>query len=256
MKMQNNKSVQNKSKWKYRCIIASVALAITLILIAINWGINKVQVAQTWVSEGTHRATCSGFQEAIWTEIERYRDKHGHFPPAFIADKNGKPMHSWRILILADREPFNKYNFNEPWDSENNRKLADKLPVNFFACPGDKHRSQWNTSYVAITGPGTVFPSPPADGKQEFTRDFVPSIMIAEMADSGIQWMEPRDLHVETMSFQLNEWSLLSIRSHHGNIVNVTLANGVRKWLKDTIPSETIKAMTLIKTKGFSEDRP
>ena len=32
--------------------------------------------------------------------IEEYKGKNGHYPPAYIADGNGKPLHSWRVLIL------------------------------------------------------------------------------------------------------------------------------------------------------------
>ena len=48
-------------------------------------------------------------------------------PPAYIADANGKPMHSWRVLILPllkNKRCIKKYNFNEPWNGPNNSKLA------------------------------------------------------------------------------------------------------------------------------------
>ena len=32
--------------------------------------------------------------------MHNYHDEHGSFPPAYIADASGKPMHSWRVLIL------------------------------------------------------------------------------------------------------------------------------------------------------------
>ena len=37
--------------------------------------------------------------------MQSYHQKHGCFPPAYIADENGKPKHSWRVLIL----PFMGY---------------------------------------------------------------------------------------------------------------------------------------------------
>lgn len=32
--------------------------------------------------------------------LQLYRCDHGTFPPPFTVDKNGKPLHSWRVLIL------------------------------------------------------------------------------------------------------------------------------------------------------------
>ncbi len=29
-----------------------------------------------------------------------YENRYGTFPPAYVADKNGRPMHSSRVLIL------------------------------------------------------------------------------------------------------------------------------------------------------------
>ena len=37
----------------------------------------------------------------IGVALHNYHDAHGCFPPAYIADANGRPMHSWRILLLA-----------------------------------------------------------------------------------------------------------------------------------------------------------
>ena len=36
--------------------------------------------------------------------LHNYHQANGCFPPAYIADKNGKPMHSWRVLILPYME--------------------------------------------------------------------------------------------------------------------------------------------------------
>jgi Protein of unknown function (DUF1559) len=32
--------------------------------------------------------------------VANYHDTYGRFPPAYIADHDGRPMHSWRVLIL------------------------------------------------------------------------------------------------------------------------------------------------------------
>src|SRR4030095_9667762 len=88
-------------------------------------------------------------------------NQYGSFPPAYIADKNGRPMHSWRILILPFLEEqalFSRYNFNEPWDGPNNRKLHGTT-IALFECPADEspNRPTGMTSYVLVTGPGTLF---------------------------------------------------------------------------------------------------
>ena len=46
--------------------------------------------------------------------VANYHHKYGCFPPAFMADANGRPMHSWRVLLLPfleERESYAAYNF-------------------------------------------------------------------------------------------------------------------------------------------------
>src|SRR5689334_9612602 len=33
--------------------------------------------------------------------LHNYHDQCGAFPPAYFADADGKPMHSWRIMLLT-----------------------------------------------------------------------------------------------------------------------------------------------------------
>ena len=131
----------------------------------------------------------------------QYESEYRCFPPAFVADKNGKPMHSWRVLILPflnRRDLYDQYDFNEPWDGPGNRKLLTRRPAE-FACPGDEDawaNGATTTSYVAVVGksafwrqdkPTSLF-EPPVEGQ------LANSIMLIEAANSGIDWTEPKDL--------------------------------------------------------------
>lgn len=73
------------------------------------------------------RAGCLNNIKCITMALHEYAEDHGHFPPTFITDDTGKPMHSWRVLILPYLEEstlFAQYNFDEPWDGPNNSKLG------------------------------------------------------------------------------------------------------------------------------------
>ena len=68
--------------------------AITLlVVVSVITGVPTSRIAQP-------RTQCSNNLRAIMCALQQYHDIHKSFPPAALSDRNGKPMHSWRVLIL------------------------------------------------------------------------------------------------------------------------------------------------------------
>jgi hypothetical protein len=97
----------------------------------------------------------------IGLALHNFHSAHGCFPPAVVKGPDGKPWHSWRVLILPylDQMPlYNQYDFAQPWDSEKNRKVLDQMPA-VYRDPVHGDKPSHFTHFAAITGPGTAFPS-------------------------------------------------------------------------------------------------
>jgi hypothetical protein len=63
--------------------------------------------------------------------MHNYLDVHKHFPAAAIRSKDGKALLSWRVAVLPyidQNELYKQFRLDEPWDSEHNKKLIDKMP--------------------------------------------------------------------------------------------------------------------------------
>lgn len=192
------------------------------------------------------RLVCQQNLRDIGAALEHYHDARGRFPPAFIADENGKPKHSWRVLILpylGEQALYDQYDFSEPWDGPNNSKLAAKMPRQ-YSCPDDQAaKKSGSTNYLAVVGPGTAWPgAKPANLKDIFDKNYN-TILVVEVAGQNISWMEPRDLDFVTFDAKINSKISPSISSRHSNGAQVLFANGSVQFLaNDTSPAE-LRAM-------------
>ena len=116
---------------------------------------------------------------------------------------------SWRVAILKylDEELYNQYNLDEPWDSENNKKLLEELP-SFYRHPGQE-KGISNTCYVTLVGDNTAT----GDGRSpvSLSRDFSDSpqqtILVAE-GFTHIPWT-----NLETFSSTTKQHFRRSIRT-------------------------------------------
>ena len=148
--------------------------------------------------ETARRMSCLYNLKQIALALHNYESDYGRFPPACITDDQGQPLHSWRVLLLPYLEGsvlYEAYDFNEPWDGPNNRKLAD-VALRTFSCPVEADKPVTTTSYVAVVGPHTAWPGAQPSRFDDFTDGTSNTLLVVEVKGSGIHWMEPRDLHV------------------------------------------------------------
>ena len=193
------------------------------------------------------RAQCTNNLKQISLALLNYEAAYGCFPPAYIADERGRPMHSWRVLILPymEQQPlYDKYDLNEAWDGPNNRKLAKDIP-SVYGCPSDANRSNVSTftNYVAVVGPQTAWPGAKPVKIADITDGTSRTILVVEVANSGIHWMEPRDLDFTQMIHAVNPKAGRGISSEHAGGANVALVDGSVHFLSEDLPSESLRAL-------------
>jgi prepilin-type processing-associated H-X9-DG protein len=230
-----------------RCSTAKIVL----ISLAVSVGL-AIAVASLQSPRRLGRSPCERNLHQLAIAMVNYEAKNGSFPPAFVADKNGKPMHSWRALLLPylEGEPARlaaQYNFDEPWDSPNNRKVTD-VALDVFRCPTQPDAGFPSASYMMVVGPHTI-----SDGPHARSMDDIASadgtcvtIMLVEVANSDVQWAEPRDLEFNQLDFKINNRAKQSISSPHGNGANVVFCDGHGGFLPNNTPPEHLKAMLTI----------
>lgn len=198
------------------------------------------------------RMQCGNHLKQIAIALQNYHDVYGSFPPAYIADANGKPMHSWRVLILPfaeQKDLYDAYDFSEPWDGPHNSKLHSQIPP-YFRCPSHSGQPTGETDYLAVVGPGTVWPGSTTTKFTQITDGTACTLLVVEAHGSGIHWMEPRDLHLVQMPLAINPPRGTGISSPHGGTkskgARAAFADGHTQFLPSSLtPAELTALLTI-----------
>lgn len=137
----------------------------------------------------------------IGLAMHTYHDNHGRLPPVAIRDKQGRPLLSWRVLMLPffeEQELYNEFHLDEPWDSPHNIKLLPRMPV-LYTRPGrTAEEENYGTCMQAVVGPGTVFGEElPLNFSQITKADGTGYTLLVVEAQRVVPWTKPEDYLVE-----------------------------------------------------------
>lgn len=125
--------------------------------------------------------------------LHNYHDLHGHFPQN-ISDAKGKPLLSWRVQLLLVMELddlFKSVKSDEPWDSEHNQTLLEKMPKAF--APVRVKGQPGFTHYLGFDGPDAIFKTGKPIGVASILDGCSNTAMLAE-AEKSVPWTKPDDL--------------------------------------------------------------
>jgi hypothetical protein len=178
--------------------------------------------------------------------VANYHDANGRYPPPYVTGPDGRPWHSWRVLILPYIEQmalYKEYSFAEPWDGPNNRKLAGRMP-RLYAFHGWERPGNTMTNYLAVVGDETVWPGSKAVTSADVTDGPNTTIMLVENSGANVHWMEPRDLSLTDMDLRLN--SPGGVSSLYEDPAVVMLDGSVQR-LRPTLKPAVLRALLTIR---------
>jgi prepilin-type processing-associated H-X9-DG protein len=213
-------------------MIVPVAILIALLLPA-------VQAAR----EAARRTQCRNNLKQIGLALHNYHDVHGSFPPAYTVDSQGRPLLSWRVLILPHIERgqlYQQFHLDEPWDSPHNMTLAAMIPET-YRCPSDPAALPNGTTYVGISGAGTIFPGDRAIGLLDITDGTANTAMVTEVQSSTIVWTKPEDLVPGASLIGPGGYS-----SYHPGGVNLLFADGSVRFISVNVDRVVLRALMTI----------
>jgi hypothetical protein len=190
------------------------------------------------------KSQCVNNLKQIMLAMHNYldADESKAFPPAFKADKAGKPLLSWRVLILPylDEGSFYKeFHLDEAWDSPHNKALIAKMPA-VYRCPSQSvtNTQQHKTTYIVPRGKSMAFPGAVGRKIKEFTDGTSNTIMVVDAGDDrAVIWTAPDDWEVE------GDLKPETVLNHHQTGSPTGLADGSVKFLKANIKPEVLRLL-------------
>ncbi len=196
--------------------VAGIVASVTLLLLA-AFLLRPLEQGRS----DARSAQCRNNLKELAVALNNYYYSYGSFPPVFVADAEGRPIHSWRVLLLPFlqdermHELYERYRFDEPWDGPNN-SLLHREQAAAYSCPNDPgpSESRW-TSYLAISGPGTMWRHDQTVKLRDVTDHADETLAFVEVAKSGIHWMEPRDIALSSLDEAGANWPPIGTRAQH-----------------------------------------
>jgi hypothetical protein len=189
--------------------------------------------------EAARRAASINNMKMIMLAMHNYLDANKRFPPAYRADKEGKPLLSWRVLILPMIEQgdlYDQFHLDEPWDSEHNKKLIAKMPPEYRS--PNSRAGEGKTNYLAVRGEKTMFPGKQGIRIAEVTDGMSHTIAIVEAADDkAVIWTKPDDFEYD------NEKPLKGLTGLHPSVFLAAFADGSVRAISITIDPKILKGM-------------
>jgi prepilin-type processing-associated H-X9-DG protein len=190
--------------------------------------------------EAARRAQCVNNLKQIGLAMHNYESVNGVLPPAATLDPDGKPLLSWRVLLLPYLEQdalYRQFKLDEPWDGASNKPLLVKMPK-VFECPSwSQAGPEPNTTiYQVLIGPGTLFEKAEGIAFSDVPDGLGRTLMVAE-TKAPIAWTQPSGLPFNP------KMPIKGLGSAHPGGFNVVMADGSVRFVKNTTTPAALEAM-------------
>ena len=176
--------------------IAGVSPASTPVLVGLL--LPAVQSAR----EAARRAQVMNNFKQVVLAMHMYETTHGELPSQAICDQQGKPLLSWRVMLLPyleDGDLYEQFRLDEPWDSEHNLKLVERMPAVYGDPSAPELAARGLTAVQVLTGKATPFPVPDRNPRLAGISDGMSNTLaiVEAMPDNAVPWSKPDDIEFD-----------------------------------------------------------
>ena len=224
------------------CGCSIVILLVIGILIAL--GLPAVQGVR-YAGNAAKRIQCMNHMKEIGLALHNYYDSYQSFPPVYTVDENGKPLHSWRVLMLPylyQNSLYEHIRLDEPWDSDYNRQFHDQMPMT-YRCPSAIDDMRSETNYSVVVGKECYSTEPNAKLTFGAIADGLSNTIFIVERETPVCWMDPtHEITFEKACEGINV-SADGLGSNHTACAGACLFDGSVNFISETIEQRVLRAM-------------
>lgn len=222
-------------KRPFRLVTVLTVLGIGAVLVALI-----LPLVRTGAGPSARRTQCLNNLRNISLALHNYEANFHALPPAYTVDADGKPLHSWRTLILPYLDQKSLYatiDLSKPWDDPVNAE-ARTTKIYEYHCPSDAG-PQDHTTYLASVGSNACFRPTEPRLFSEITDGLAETLMVIEVpSEKSVPWMSPNDAD-ESLVLSIGAESKLV----HPGGMSAALCDGRVRFISATLPAATRRAL-------------
>lgn len=236
-------------------IITGFLGSIVITGIQVVVGVGLLMPAAQAAKEASRRMDCSNNMKQIALAFHNYHSAYKQLPATATGGSPDKRLLSWRVALLpflGEQELYEAFNHNEPWDSEHNLPLAQRMPE-VYRCESATVLEQGKTVYLlpinalprSADNPSFVFRNDAVTKFRDILDGLANTIMMVEAPPSeAVTWTQPEDLPVNLA----DPLKMIGGKVHIGG-THVMMADGAVIFITNSIDSDLLAAL-LTKQKG------
>lgn len=193
--------------------------------------------------EAGRRTVCRNNLKQIALALHKYHDTYFTFPPAYTVDGDGRPLHSWRTLILPyldQQELYDTIDLSKPWNDPVNAS-ARQTVVGAYKCPFVSSEEASTTYLAVVTSTSALRPIDSC--RLEDIKDGASNtVLVAEVPLSeSVNWMAPSDADEGLLQSVWNTAKVAHVGGGH-----VLFADGSVRFVSINMPFETLQGLITV----------
>jgi prepilin-type processing-associated H-X9-DG protein len=231
----NDSLPQPRMRRQFKLIELMAVVAILAVLIALFLPVVRS------AGPAAFRAQCVNNLKQIALALHTYEKAYGALPPAYTVDAQGRPLHSWRTLILPYLEQKSLYaaiDLSKPWNDPVNAKALN-TSVPDFRCPSSREPVNTTTYLAIVADNACLLPTKPRR-LAEITDGLSSTLMVIEAGEeNAVPWMAPTDA-AESLVLNLGA---PNSKLHHPGGMNASFVDGSVHFIKGNTKPDVLRAL-------------